>query len=195
MILAQVLEGKSCLNPAGQVKTEFMGQGFRECIERDTDLNRATGAVIVDFLHSFFARKGHCKASQPWESGGAGDLSVFGRGAKDLQLYDTSADRRACPFKGMYCGTTTFGSYRQMLAHCRQKHPDRLSLGGDHPTEITVTDIQGKVLSCDEMRQIIDDPAFWRKPPAIVSSEEQEEVGAIAIQPNEEMVTSESRRS
>jgi hypothetical protein len=189
------LERKSYLDPAGQVKTGFKGQGFRGRIERDTDLNRATGAVIVDFLHSFFARKGHCNVSQPWESGGTGDPSVLGRGAKDLRLYDTSADKRVCPFKGMYCGTATFGSYRQMLAHCRQKHPDGLSLGGDHTTEITVTDIQGKVLSCEEMGQIIDDPAFWRKPPAIVSLGEQEEVGAIAIQPNEGTVTSESRRS
>lgn len=91
----------------------------------------------------------------------------------------------------MFCGTATFGSYRQMLAHCRQKHPDRLPCGGDHTTELVVTDIQGKVLSWEEMRQIIDDPSFWREPQGVVLSREQEELCAVAIRPNEGMVASE----
>jgi hypothetical protein len=55
-----------------------------------------------------------------------------------------------------------------MLAHCRQKHPDRLPFGGDTTTELVVTDIEGKVLSWEEMRQIIDDPSFWREPQGVV---------------------------
>jgi hypothetical protein len=83
-------------------------------------------------------------------------------------LYDTSDDKRECPVRGRNCHPQTFDSYRQMLAHCRQKHPDRLPFGGDSTTELVVTDIQGKVLSWEEMRQIIEDPSFWREPPEVV---------------------------
>jgi hypothetical protein len=85
-----------------------------------------------------------------------------------LWLYGASDDKRECPVRGRNCHPISFDSYQQMLAHCRQKHPDRLPFGGDTTTELVVTDIQGKVLSWEEMRQIIDDPSFWQEPQAVV---------------------------
>ena len=64
-----------------------------------------------------------------------------------MWLYDASDDKRECPVRGRNCYPPTFDSYRQMLEHCRQQHPDRLPFGGDTTTELVVTDIQGKVLS------------------------------------------------
>jgi hypothetical protein len=66
--------------------------------------------------------------------------------------------------KGRRCHAATFDSYRQMLAHCRQHHPDSLPCGGDPTTELVVTDTQGKVLSWEEIGQILDDPTFWQEP-------------------------------
>jgi len=82
--------------------------------------------------------------------------------------YDASDDKRECPVRGRNCHPPIFDSYRQMLAHCRQKHPDRLPFGGDTTSELVVTDIEGKVLSWEEMRQIIDDPSFWREPQGVM---------------------------
>jgi len=35
---------------------------------------------------------------------------------------------------------------------------------GMRTTELVVTDNHGKVLNWDEVRQILDDPAFWHEP-------------------------------
>jgi hypothetical protein len=153
-------------------------------------LNRATVGVIVAFLHGFFTRKGPGDASERWESSRTADSSAVSEGTKGLWCYDVPADKRVCPFRGVHCGIGTFGSYRQMLAHCRQKHPDRLPLGGDETTELVVTDIQGKALSWEEMRQIIDDPSFWREPQGIALSGEPEEIYDITIPPGEGTVAS-----
>lgn len=97
-----------------------------------------------------------------------GYVRVLGEGAKGLWLYGASDDKRDCPVRGRNCHPASFDSYQQMLAHCRQKHPDRLPFGGDTSTELVVTDIHGKVLSWEEMRRIIDDPSFWQEPQALV---------------------------
>ncbi|HSF30644.1 MAG TPA: hypothetical protein VLK82_09275 [Candidatus Tectomicrobia bacterium] len=75
--------------------------------------------------------------------------------------------------KGRSCHGATFDSYREMLAHCRQKHPDSLPFGGEPTTELVVTDTQGNVLSWQEIRQIVDDPSFWREPPGVAQREEK----------------------
>jgi hypothetical protein len=51
-----------------------------------------------------------------------------------------------------------------MLAHCRQKHPEKFPMEESRTTELVVTDNHGRVLNWDEVRQILDDPAFWHEP-------------------------------
>jgi hypothetical protein len=97
-----------------------------------------------------------------------GYVRVLWEGAKGLWLYGASDDKRECPVRGRNCYPASFDSYQQMLAHCRQKHPDRLPFGGDTTTELVITDIHGKVLSWEEMRRIIDDPSFWQEPQTLV---------------------------
>jgi hypothetical protein len=75
--------------------------------------------------------------------------------------------------KGRRCYGATFDSYREMLAHCRQNHPDCLPFGGDPTAELVVTDTQGNILSWEEIRQIVDDPSFWREPPNLARGEEE----------------------
>jgi hypothetical protein len=75
--------------------------------------------------------------------------------------------------KGRSCHSATFDSYREMLAHCRQKHPDNLPFGGEPSTELVVTDTQGNVLSWQEIHQILDDPSFWQEQPRVAHREEE----------------------
>jgi hypothetical protein len=75
--------------------------------------------------------------------------------------------------KGKSCSRATFDSYREMLAHCRQNHPDSLPFGGDPTTELVVTDTQGNVLSLEEIRRLLDDPSFWQEPPRVARREEE----------------------
>ena len=56
------------------------------------------------------------------------------------------------PLREKSCCAATFDSYRQMMAHCRQKHPDKPPFGGDPTTELVMMDNQGRVL---------DHPSFW----------------------------------
>jgi hypothetical protein len=91
-----------------------------------------------------------------------------------LWPYNALDDRRVCPVKGKNCAAATFNSYQEMLAHCRQSHPDRLPFGGDPTTELVVMDTEGKVLSCEEIIQILDDPSFWREPLRVARWEEDE---------------------
>jgi len=107
-----------------------------------------------------------------------------------LWPYNTPDDKRVCPVKGKHCYAATFDSYQEMLAHCRQHHPDRLPFGGDPTTEIMVTDTQGKVLSWEEIGRILDDPSFWREPPRVVRWPEEvaphvirRSVGVVASEP------------
>jgi hypothetical protein len=85
-------------------------------------------------------------------------------------------DKRVCPFRDKTCCPATFESCRQMLAHCRQKHPDTLLFGGDPPPGLVVTDTQGKPLSGEEIRQIIDHPSFWPDPQELARSQRRAEV-------------------
>jgi hypothetical protein len=48
-------------------------------------------------------------------------------------LSDTPESKRVCPWREQSCCAATFDSYRQMLAHCRQKHPDKPPFGGTPP--------------------------------------------------------------
>jgi hypothetical protein len=48
-------------------------------------------------------------------------------------LSDTPESKRVCPMREKSCCPATFGSYRQMLAHCRRKHPDKRPFGGGPP--------------------------------------------------------------
>jgi hypothetical protein len=68
---------------------------------------------------------------------------------------------RVCPFWEKGCCPATFDSYRQMLAHCRQKHPDKPPFGGDPTTELVMMDNQGRVLSWEEVGRMLDHPSFW----------------------------------
>jgi hypothetical protein len=107
-----------------------------------------------------------------------------------LWPYITLDDKRVCPIKGKNCYAVTFDSYQEMLAHCRQNHPDRLPFGGEPTTEIVVTDTQGRALSWEEIGQILDDPSFWRQPPRVVRWGE-EEVAPLLIRRSAEVLTSE----
>ena len=81
-----------------------------------------------------------------------------------LWPYIIPEDKRGCPIGGKNCYDASFDSYRQMLEHCRQKHPEKFAAGEIQTTELVVTDTHGRVLSWDEVRQIVDDPSFWQQP-------------------------------
>jgi hypothetical protein len=91
--------------------------------------------------------------------------------------------------KGRNCARATFDSYQEMLAHCRQSHPDQLPFGGDPTTELVVMDTEGRVLSCEEILQILDDPSFWREPVRGARWEE-EEVAPVAMRHSMEVAAS-----
>jgi hypothetical protein len=124
------------------------------------------------------------------KNGGTEGPSVLKGGTKSLWPYITLDDKRVCPIKGKNCYAVTFDSYQEMLAHCRQNHPDRLPFGGEPTTEIVVTDTQGRALSWEEIGQILDDPSFWRQPRRVVRWGE-EEVAPILIRRSAEVLTSE----
>jgi hypothetical protein len=90
-------------------------------------------------------------------------IPVIGRrkGAMDRWLNDTPESERVCPLREKSCCAATFDSYRQMLAHCRQKHPDKPPFGGDPTTELVMMDNQGRVLSWEEVGRMLDHPSFW----------------------------------
>jgi hypothetical protein len=81
---------------------------------------------------------------------------------------DAPESKRVCPFWEKSRCPPTFDSYWQMLAHCRQKHPDKRPVGGDPTTELVMTDNHGRVLSWEEVGQMLDHPAFWYKPKGTV---------------------------
>lgn len=105
-----------------------------------------------------------------------------------LWPYYTPDDKRLCPIGGKNCYAATFDSYRQMLAHCRQKHPERRPLREEHTPALIVTDTEGKVLSWEEMRQIVDNPLFWREREDEPQSERQAGVRVFVFRPREELV-------
>jgi hypothetical protein len=105
-----------------------------------------------------------------------------------LWPYYTPDDKRLCPIGGKNCYAATFDNYRQMLAHCRQKHPERRSVRGEHTPGLIVTDTEGRALSWDEMRQIVDDPLFWQERGRMARPERQGEVSVFVFQPREELV-------
>jgi hypothetical protein len=86
---------------------------------------------------------------------------------------DIIESERVCPFWEKSCCPATFYSYRQMLAHCRQKHPDKPPFGGDPTRELVIMDNQGRVLSWEEVSRLLDHPAFWYRPKGIVLPREE----------------------
>jgi hypothetical protein len=72
---------------------------------------------------------------------------------------DAPERKRVCPFREENCCAATFDSYRQMLLHCRQKHPDKPAFGGNQTTERVMTDNQGRVLSWDEVGRMLAQPS------------------------------------
>ena len=103
-------------------------------------------------------------------------MSRGGEGEQGLWQEEMPEDKRVCPFREKTCCLATFDSCRQMLAHCREKHPDQLPLGTNFTPGVVVTDTLGKVLSWEEIRQIIEHPAFWPSPQELVPSQPREEV-------------------
>jgi hypothetical protein len=77
---------------------------------------------------------------------------------------DAPEHQRLCPFREKHYCAATFTSYRQMLAHCRENHPDRPPFGGDSSTEIVMTDTEGRVLNWEEVGRMLDHPLFWYTP-------------------------------
>jgi hypothetical protein len=90
-------------------------------------------------------------------------IPVSGGRERDMEwwLSDTPESKRVCPMREKSCCAATFGSYRQMLAHCRQEHPDKPPFGGDPTTELVMMDNQGRVLSWEEVGRMLDHPSFW----------------------------------
>jgi hypothetical protein len=73
---------------------------------------------------------------------------------------DAPESKRVCPFREKNCCDTTFDSYRQMLAHCRQEHPEKPPLGDDLSTDLIMTDDQGRVLSWEEVGRMLEQLSF-----------------------------------
>jgi hypothetical protein len=81
---------------------------------------------------------------------------------------DATESKRVCPFKEQNCRAMIFDSYRQMLAHCRQQHPDKPPPRAEPTTELVMTDTQGRVLNWDEVRRMVEHPLFWQRPNGVV---------------------------
>jgi hypothetical protein len=90
-------------------------------------------------------------------------IPVTGRrtGEMDWWENETPDSKRICPFREKGCCPATFDSYRQMLAHCRQKHPDKPPCGGHPTTRFVIMDNQQRVLSWEEVDRTLDHPSFW----------------------------------
>ena len=82
----------------------------------------------------------------------------------DWWVDETPESERVCPFREKSCCAVTFDSYRHMLTHCRQQHPDRLPFGGDSTTELVIMDNQMRVLSWEEVDRMLAHPSFWYGP-------------------------------
>jgi hypothetical protein len=94
-------------------------------------------------------------------------------GEMDWWPNDPSESKRVCPFREKSCCAATFDSYRHMLAHCRQQHPDKLPFGGDPTTELVIVDNQQRVLSWDEVDRMLDHPSFWDRRKGTILPEEE----------------------
>jgi hypothetical protein len=69
--------------------------------------------------------------------------------------------QRRCPFREKTYCAATFESFRQMMAHCRQQHPELSARGEEPAAGDAVTDTLGTALSWEEIRRILDHPSFW----------------------------------
>jgi hypothetical protein len=81
---------------------------------------------------------------------------------------DAPEHKRLCPFREKNYCAATFASYREMLAHCRENHPNRPPFGGDPSTEIVMMDTEGRVLNWEEVGRMLDHPLFWYTPKGTV---------------------------
>jgi len=102
-------------------------------------------------------------------------IPVTGRrtGEMDWWSNDTPESKRVCPFWEKSCCPATFDSYRQMLTHCRQQHPDKPPFGGDPTTELVIMDNQQRVLSWEEVDRMLDHPSFWDRRKGTILPEEE----------------------
>jgi hypothetical protein len=102
-------------------------------------------------------------------------IPVTGRrtGEMDWWENETPESERVCPCREKSCCPATFDSYRHMLAHCRQQHPDKLPFGGDPTIELVIVDNQQRVLSWEEMDRMLDHPSSWDRRKGTILPEEE----------------------
>ena len=81
---------------------------------------------------------------------------------------DAPESERHCPFREPCGCAATFDSYRQLLEHCRQQHPDTPPRERDPTPALVMTDTQGKALSWEEVQRLVEHPFFWRRPHGLV---------------------------
>lgn len=81
---------------------------------------------------------------------------------------DAPESQRLCPFREQRSCPATFDSYRQLLTHCRQQHPDKPPCEGDPAPELVMTDTLGIALSWEEVHRLVEHPLFWRRPHGVV---------------------------
>jgi len=86
----------------------------------------------------------------------------------DVGLVGALESERLFSLLGSRGCATTFDSYRQLLTHCRQQHPDTPPGEGDPTPELVMTDTRGMALSWEEVHRIVEHPLFWRRPHGIV---------------------------
>jgi hypothetical protein len=81
---------------------------------------------------------------------------------------DAPERQRRCPFREPCGCAATFDSYRQLLTHCRQQHPDTPPRAGDPTPALVMTDARGRALSWEEIQRLVEHPFFWRRPHGVV---------------------------
>jgi hypothetical protein len=102
-----------------------------------------------------------CHITQHHQLHGLCDTSACGRKEEMSQWSnDAPEHKRLCPFREKSYCAATFAGYREMLAHCREDHPDRLPFGGDPSTEIVMMDTEGRMLDWEEVSRMLDHPLF-----------------------------------
>jgi hypothetical protein len=86
----------------------------------------------------------------------------------DVWPEDAPERRRRCPFREQRSCAATFDSYRQLLTHCRQQHPDTPPGEGDPTPALVMTDSRGMALSWEEVQRLVEHPLCWRGPHGVV---------------------------
>ena len=95
----------------------------------------------------------------------------------DVWPEDAPERQRRCPFRKPCGCAATFDSYRQLLTHCRQQHPDTPPRAGDFTPALVITDSRGRTLSWEEIQRLVEHPLFWRRPHGVVLPGEEGRAG------------------